>query len=537
MTYSNKTYGGHKGGYNAGNSKPKQQPQQSQPSAAKKTADVVITPPPPAKSVNIWATLLSVLAVIVRVFPIKLEKAKKERTLVVVKVFGFEFSDVEWTDVLLGVMVVAAFGLIDQGLVVLGMKSVTIEYYLSTLGALLVLVTSVIFLDKHGFKYPVMLGVVISAFAGMYFDFTTSLSAGNSFTFVAGFVFGYKFVIEPIIEAIVRSRSTVTNSVSETIAAEAPVNQSTTQQEPAKRTLSQDEATKIVKRVITGAAANWNEHRNAIVATFTANYPGQQNILATLADQIKDWPEVSFDGLLEAFSITQQITYPEIPAPKTEKKEPKEPVVLDFLDLQYKTDQMLAKVTDWPSNVDQDFVDSRRDDLVGRVSTYAELLGQEPRSVMTTLLSEKSGEMKDWNGTWKGLLDTIDKLILNQKESTKPIETALNLTVQVPEETVALPLPPEEATSTIWQQVLEKCGWSQSDAAKKTFTSYILKPVCDQALWALHEDGEAFAKIWSIIKDEPNFSNPFNSRVEKDNANNATIEWLLGLIREQPVLA
>nr|MBP7119027.1 hypothetical protein [Candidatus Woesebacteria bacterium] len=309
---------------------------------------------------------------------------------------------------------------------------------------------------------------------------------------------------------------------------------STTQQEPAKRTLSQDEATKIVKRVITGTAANWNEYRNAIVATFTANYPGQQNILATLADQIKDWPEVSFDGLLEAFSITQQITYPEIPAPKTEKKEP---VVLDFLDLQYKTDQMLAKVTDWPSNVDQDFVDSRRDDLVGRVSTYAELLGQEPRSVMTTLLSEKSGEMKDWNGTWKGLLDTIDMLILNQKESTKPIETALNLTVQVPEETVALPLPPEEATSTIWQQVLEKCGWSQSDAAKKTFTSYILKPVCDQALWALHEDGEAFAKIWSIIKDEPNFSNPFNSRVEKDNANNATIEWLLGLIREQPVLA
>ena len=105
MAYNNKTYNGHNGGYGK-SSKPKSpsapalRPQQS---VAQKTEAVV--PTTSKTQVNIWASLISVLAVIVRFFPIKLEKAKKERTLVVVKVFGFEFSDVEWTDVLLVVLV------------------------------------------------------------------------------------------------------------------------------------------------------------------------------------------------------------------------------------------------------------------------------------------------------------------------------------------------------------------------------------------------------------------------------------------------
>jgi hypothetical protein len=279
--------------------------------------------------------------------------------------------------------------LIDQGLVWLHMQ-LTDEYYMASLGILLVLVTSLVFLDRHGYKYPVMLGVIIAALTGMYLDMI-SMAKGNSFMFVSAFVLVYKFVVEPAIEAVKRLFAPKTQVVAEK-AVSAPAAKSATPapaaETPVSKLMPYDEAVKVIKIKVAGVAANWREYRDALVATFHAKFPEYEveTILQELAMAIKDWEGGTFDDLLVSYGITENITRPKLPESAQQKQVETNPL-LKFLDLTMSTDRVLKLVKDWPNAISAQVVEDRRTALRAIVEKYAELAEERPQDVMVKFSS------------------------------------------------------------------------------------------------------------------------------------------------------
>lgn len=549
MSYK-KQYGGHRNDSRPQytNPRPNSQPQQAQAYVAKSTAPVTAPTPaivpevterqslPPINLVAIISGIWAFLRTVLSYSPIKAVPAKKERKLIVIKVFGFEFMDVEWTDLLLFVLVIAANILIDQGLVLLHMQ-LTDEYYMASLGILLVLVTSLVFLDKHGYKYPIMVGVIVAALLGMYMDMA-SIKDGNSFVFVSAFVLAYKFVIEPIIEAVKRLFGPKNQVVAEStpvsnpvVAAPAPVVQTST-------LMAYDEAVKVIKSKVVGVAANWREYRDAIIATFHAKFPEYETetILQELAMALKDWPGGSFEDLLASFSITDNITRPKLP----DVVAPQPPVetnpLLKFLDLSLSTDRVLKLVKDWPNPITSQFVEERRTALRAIVEKYAELAEERPQDVMVKFSSPTFAQKSEWNYLWENLItiitDAIKEMedeIVDETEITPSTTVFFNVPEAFKPNTTKLVVPDGTEGLTVWQLVLQKADWNTTPAAKTTFTKVILNPLASKLGWSLDDEDDNYTKLWLLIKESPQYKNPFDKRDSslRAQSNQATIDWLI----------
>jgi hypothetical protein len=140
--------------------------------------------------------------------PIKVKRSASDRGLIVVKLFGRDFWDVEWTDAFLIVWVSLVFLATDQLLVFMQMKSVTTSYYFASLGVLIIGILGLLRMDKHGINFPVTIGVIVASFIGADQDFRSlRLVDGTAFTYVMIFVFIYKFVVEPLLQKMMAARS------------------------------------------------------------------------------------------------------------------------------------------------------------------------------------------------------------------------------------------------------------------------------------------------------------------------------------------
>ncbi len=483
---------------------------------------------PSLNFVGMLAGILGFFRLILSYSPIKGEWSKKER-LIKVNVVGFEWMSVEWTDYSLVVFVVLINILIDVGLVVLHMSTVTIAYYLAALTILSVGITSIVFRDKHGYKYPVMVGVIIATMAGIYSDFSGNLKNGNSFVYVCAFVLVYKFVVEPVIEAVKRlfgpkTELSATHKVDSTTpvsASPVPPEKAVSAEPPVPALLSYADAVKVIMSKVQGAADNWNVFRDAIVATFRANYPQIGKTIEAVGTEIQNWEGGSFDELVQCFGIVDKITRPNLPvAPTNVAVDP----LLPFLDLQYTTDRVLQLVRDWPKPLTEEVVGLRRDDLAAAVEAYARLVDELPQTVMAKFTTTAFAQSRNWDYTWAGLLDIIDNAILDVQSESANEEEPNPTSIPVPVPVVNTNTP----DLTVWQQVLKKADWSITDSAKIAFMKAILNPVAAEVGW-MANDEENFVTLWQYIEDEPGYLNPFDKRdrTVRDQANQATIDWLL----------
>jgi hypothetical protein len=125
-------------------------------------------------------------------------------------------------------------------------------------------------------------------------------------------------------------------------------------------------------------------------------------------------------------------------------------------------------------------------------------------------------QSRKWKMKLRKLNQPATTVFFNAPEALQPGTTKL----LVPEGTEGL---------TVWQLVLQKADWNTTPSAKITFTKVILNQVATALGWPLNDEDDNYVKLWLLIKEAPQYKNPFDKRDASFRAqsNQATIDWLI----------